>query len=203
MKELLVSFMSLVLFASSAIAGTIIIEGNDERGEPPYTIGKGKLVIDFYAEGLLNVAAIQSSFDFFQNSINFNSLFQISEDEGNPKYLDFDYQMIDLGPLIRFEVFPIFTDERDTAGFMLLTGDMDFSTKTLLYSVTYDYDIQAVGTYTIAVNPNLTSIGDSDANPISYTVNTGSITIIPEPSIIVFLGLGVLVLLLGRKRLKI
>jgi hypothetical protein len=202
MKELLALFMSLTLFASSAAAGVLIFEGNDNRGEPSYPVGGGTAVIDVYAEGLLNVAAIQSGFNFLKDSSNFNSLFQLSKDEGNPKYLNFDYQMIDLGPSIPSGIFPIYTDQRDTAGFMLLAGGIDFPVKTLLYSVTYDYDIQAVGTYIVDINPNLTSIGDPDANPISYTVNPGSITIIPEPGTIVLLGLGFLGLL-GQRQWKI
>ena len=186
--------------ASAASAGTLIFEGNDDRGELPYPVGGGKAVIDVYAEGLLNVAAIQSGFNFLQDSSNFNSLFRISKDEGNPKYLDFDYQMIDLGPSIPSEIFPVYTSQRDTAGFMLFVGSIDFSTKTLLYSVTYDYTANAEGTYRIAVNPHLTSLGDSDANPILYDVHPGSLTIIPEPATLAILGLGVLGLLSRRQK---
>jgi len=203
MKKLLALFIVLAVFASSAVAGIIIVEGNDARGEPPYPLGEGKARIDVYAEGLLNVVAVQSGFNFVAKaSGDSDVLFQISKDEGNPDYADFGYQLIDLGPSIPSEIFPVYTDERDTAGFMLISGSVNFTVKALVYSVTYDYDIQAVGTYIVDINSNLTSIGDQDANPISYTVNPGSITI-PEPSTIVLLGPSVLVFLWSRKRLKI
>jgi len=199
MKKFLALFIVLTLFVSSASAGTLIFEGNDDRGEPPYPVGGGTAVIDVYAEGILDVAAVQSGFNFLQESVNFNSLFQISKDEGNPKYFDFDYQMIDLGPSIPSEIFPVYAAQRDTAGFMLLDGSLDFTEKTLLYSVTYDYTAEAEGIYIIDANSALTVIGDPMGGLISYDVIPGSMTI-PEPTVLTFLGVGAIGLLYRQKQ---
>ena len=191
---ILIILLFLILFLNScfAIAGTIIIEGNIDRGEEAYLFGEGKVLVDVYAEGLFDVAAIQTGFNFLQDGDNFNSLFQISKDEDNPAYSSFDWQMIELGQSIPLSVWPIFTSLRDTAGFMLLSGEMDFEEKTLLYSVAYDYTAEASGVYTIDINPGLTVIGDSSAKSILYATVPGSISIVPEPNAIILLIFSIL-----------
>ena len=205
MKKTLALFAVLIMAVSSASAGMLIFEGNGDRGELPYPAGGGKAVIDVYAEGIMGVAGIQTSFNFLHLPENqeSNALFQIAIDEGNLKYKDFDYQMIDLGPSIPSGVFPICSASRDTVGFMLLSDTIDFPQKTLLYSARYDYADGTEGGYVIANNPDFTVISDDSANAIFYTAVSGNLTItVPEPAGAILLGCGLACLLVWRLLMK-
>ncbi len=199
MTKFLVVVAVLGLVISSAFGGALIFEGPDQRGEGPLPPGPGRFKINVYAEGILGVAACSTTFSFFGPEGNeCNDLFLISKDEGNPDYADFGYQMIDLGSSVPAGIFPVYTAERNTAGFMLLTGEKDFIEKTLLYSTTWDYTATAEGTYTIKDSPD-SVIGDATANPIFYDVIPGSFTI-PEPVTMALLGLGTLGLLRWKQK---
>ncbi|MHA1829612.1 MAG: PEP-CTERM sorting domain-containing protein [Candidatus Heimdallarchaeaceae archaeon] len=202
MKGILLSTVAFSLCVSPVFAGMLFFEGNDDRGEPALPVGSGTVVIDVYAQDITGVAGIQSSFKFFDSlGRNVSDLFQISRNESLAEYSAWDYQIIDLGPTIPNSVFPIWSPQRDTAGFICMSGTLDFTSKTLLYSITYDYDISIPGTYTIEVDNEKTIISDASAKILPFDVIGGSITFVPEPSTISFVGFG-FYLLLNRKRKK-
>ena len=109
---------TLVTAVSGREPGLLILEGPDDRGEPP---GQQIVRIDVYGEDLIGFGGVQTS-------LSFTGL-QTGERQ-------FQLQGVTFNSAIhgRFDVVDL---PSGTAGFVILSGDVDLPQKTLLYSLTY------------------------------------------------------------------
>ena len=74
-----------VLFALSAHANSLIIEGPTERGDGRLPTGGGTLTVDVYGENLPSVGIVQVALLFKKSGVPASG-FQISLTGGNPDF---------------------------------------------------------------------------------------------------------------------
>ncbi len=121
----------------------------------------------------------------FTDPLGADDAFLISTTDGNP---EFGGQAIVYNEVLFGSIFPIFIADagrpfyRETAGFMLMSGNADLPGKTWLMSITYDYDVDfdAVGTHMIAANELLTILAGNGVG-IPHEVVPGSVTFLKWP----------------------
>ena len=109
---------TLVTAVSGREPGLLILEGPDDRGEPP---GQQTVRIDVYGEDITRLGGVQTTLSFtgLQTGVR---RFQLQGVAFNNAITGrFDVVNLDAG----------------TAGFVILGGDVDLPQKTLLYSLTY------------------------------------------------------------------
>ena len=185
---------ALLVCATVAMAATavyaaspslLIIEGPNERGEHPLTVGTGTLKVDVYGQGIIGFGALHAVMRFVNPGGADASGFLISTTGGNPTFGD---QAITCNTALSTSIFPIYVSDaarphyRETAGFVALDGDVNLVEKTWLLSVTYDYNVgpDGAGTYSLDADTLLTVVAGSGGS-IPCTVLPGSATFAKWP----------------------
>jgi len=184
-------FLAVLLAVSPVFGETmLIIETSDNLLLP----GPGKFKVDIYGQNIYDFYAVQTVLQFHGSEDVLSDDFQISETNGNP---DFSGQAIWPNDVEFPYLFPVYDDNdrnilyRQVAGFVVLGVSSDFVDKILLQTVWYDYTANASGHYAISFYFDKTVISDSLGSSIRHEPVLSSITIIPEPSTYVLLGIGI------------
>jgi len=147
------------------------IEGPDDRGEAPLPPGPGEFQVDVYAENMLWWTGLRGVLDFTgpggaSNAFQLTGIAAYNADitddcsiSGNEFSFRLPEEVID--PVTQQPVTP---DPIDIIG------------KTWLMSLTYEYTLNAGGTYTIDANRERTEFRNAYDQSIAFAVVTGSVT---------------------------
>ncbi|HUW30082.1 MAG TPA: dockerin type I domain-containing protein [Planctomycetota bacterium] len=103
---------------------------------------------------------------------------QIAPDDGDD--LTFGGLAIRFNAALCSSFFPIYAPDGRTFGFVSTGGDLDIAGPAWLFTVTYEYDAQHAGGYTIAIDPALTLLAGADST-LPFRQITGSVLIQPRP----------------------
>ena len=170
----------------------IIIEGPDDRGDPPIErcpegIG-GTVRIDIWAENLLDFAGLQIGLRFLDNFGAPVDGFTLSTAVGDPTYCGIDVVVPEDGA---FFVPPIADDMKvcdiglGFVGFVLGAGadvtigpDIDAQPRTEMLRITYDYSGDVPdGTYAVELDHGFTVVANGDEAAIPHVTTAGALTI--------------------------
>jgi len=150
--------------------GTLIIEGPNERGEPPIYTGTNGVTVRIYGQGLLAVGAMQTALRFALGGTPSGG-FLISLTDGNP---DFGGQAIWANTTLFPTCFGLYDDARVNAGFMTMGADRNVISKTLLLTIYYDVPTGApTGTWAIDADRSVTLVGGNYGETPFTTVSGG------------------------------
>ncbi|HUW30215.1 MAG TPA: hypothetical protein VM223_01245, partial [Planctomycetota bacterium] len=155
-----------------AAAPTLILRGPADRGEEPPLSGGGTFVVDVLVNTITGLGGFQAGLDFFDD-VGTNAGFLVSSVDGDPLFggmkLEFNYAVWP-------DILPLYVGDNETFGFMSNAGDIDITAETWVFHVTYEYPPDALGTYTIATDPDLTAVGGG-SGAIDFAEVIGTVTI--------------------------
>ena len=207
MRKLAFSLTILMLFLPPAVAGTMYLEGPNERGEGPAPPATGMTIdtlglffVDIYAEDMPGFAGFQTTLEFLDSTL--------ADAAGSSIFMAYNHMIPQAGA--PFGDRPITWNQEAFPGLEPIDGgvglgppeewepwlpfpindwgdyiDYTITDKTWLMTVGYWYIPGAEGdgteTYTIGADEATTTFADGDAHSIPFTVVTGSVTISTDP----------------------
>ena len=189
-----VVFLLLFALASSVAAGNLYLRGPDDRGEGPLPIvtgvppdipNMGSFTVDVYAEDFPGFAAFQIQIDFPSGFYRYgtltrNQLFLPDASTINNGAIvgAMSQELIDpFDPGLGYADKSIPREEDDEAVNPVEMIWQGHEGLTWLMTITFLYDATAGGTYPVDAVAEVTTFGDADALPLSYSVTAGSLTI--------------------------
>ncbi|HUU94332.1 MAG TPA: hypothetical protein VM487_01215, partial [Phycisphaerae bacterium] len=152
----------------------LAVKGPADRGENPSLQGGGAFSVDVYVSNVRGLAGLQATLRFLDGSGR-DAGFLIAPDPTNEL---FGGLAIQFNSSVCPSFFPVYTGDRRCFGFMAMSGTIDITQETRLFTVTYEYGSSASGTYTIGMDPGTTSLGGSNRE-IAWEDVTGRIIIAP------------------------
>ena len=153
-------------------APTLILRGPADRGDDPPFSGGGTFVVDVLVNTMPGLGGFQAGLDFL-DELGTNAGFLVSNVGGDPNFCG---MKVEFNSAVWPDVLALCTGDSETFGFMSNVGDLNIASETWVFRVTYEYPSDAIGTYTIATDPDLTAVGGS-SGVIPFAEVAGTVTI--------------------------